>query len=177
MTQQTEDDTPPLASRRVVLAGAGAAAIAVLTGCTTYDQNAPAGGDDGDDEGGDDGVDPDPTGSAGTPGANPPKAGPSAPGPAPNAFASTADIPVGGGTLFGQRQVVITQPQAGTFKAFTAVCTHAGCVVAEVKNGTINCDCHGSRYKAADGTEATGPASRPLKPVTITVTGTDIHLA
>ena len=153
------------------MAGAGAAAIAVLGGCATYGQTAPAddAADDGDDAGG-------ATASSGTPTPGTLTPGTPAPG-APAPLASTKDIPVGGGKVFDQRRMVITQPQQGTFKAFSAVCTHAGCVVAEVKNGTINCPCHGSRFKAADGSVATGPASSALKPVAITVTGDDIRLA
>ena len=55
-------------------------------------------------------------------------------------------VPVGGGVILADEQVVITQPQEGVFQAFSAVCTHQGCVVSEVSDGTINCPCHGSRY-------------------------------
>ena len=72
-------------------------------------------------------------------------------------------------------RVVVTQPQKGTFKCFTAVCTHQGCVVADVKNGTINCPCHGSAFKIADGSVANGPATRALRAVDIKVAGTDIR--
>jgi len=73
--------------------------------------------------------------------------------------------------------MVITQPKAGTIKAFTAVCTHQGCVVADVSNGTINCPCHGSRFKVADGSVANGPATRGLRQISVTVDGADIKLA
>ncbi len=73
--------------------------------------------------------------------------------------------------------MVVTQPEAGTFKAFTAICTHQGCTVTNVSNGTINCACHGSRFKIEDGSVAQGPANGPLQAVDITVTGTAITLA
>jgi len=56
----------------------------------------------------------------------------------------TTDIPEGGGKIFASDKIVVTQPVAGEFKAFTAVCTHQGCIVANVKDGTINCTCHAS---------------------------------
>jgi len=40
---------------------------------------------------------------------------------------------VGGGIILPDEQVVVTQPSAGEFKAFTAVCTHAQCVVSSVR--------------------------------------------
>lgn len=82
---------------------------------------------------------------------------------------STGRIPVGGGTIFATGPVVVTQPDAGTFKCFSAVCTHQGCTVSEVKDGTINCPCHGSRYSITDGSVVQGPASEPLptRPITV----------
>jgi Rieske Fe-S protein len=71
-------------------------------------------------------------------------------------------VPVGGGKIFADQSVVVTQPSAGTFKAFSAICTHQGCTVSSVSGGTINCPCHGSKFKIADGSVAGGPAKRPL---------------
>jgi len=90
---------------------------------------------------------------------------------------STGDIPVGGGVVLEARQVVVTQPTAGTFKAFTAVCTHKGCTVASVTDGTITCPCHGSTFSATDGSVKGGPAAAPLAPVAVTVAGTTITVA
>ena len=69
---------------------------------------------------------------------------------------------------------MITQPQAGSFKAFTAVCTHQGCIVSTVSGGTINCPCHGSKFSIKDGSVVNGPATRPLAPIAIKVEGTSI---
>ena len=95
-------------------------------------------------------------------------------GNAPAALASTSQVPVGGGTILTAKKIVITQPQSGTFKAFTAVCTHAGCTVGSVSGGTINCPCHGSRFNIANGAVVNGPAASPLAPVNIKVQGTSI---
>ena len=82
--------------------------------------------------------------------------------------ASTADIPVGGGTIFPQAATVITQPTAGQFKAFSSICTHAGCPVTAVTD-TIACTCHGSRFAIADGSVVSGPATRALPARTVQV--------
>nr|WP_089325817.1 Rieske (2Fe-2S) protein [Actinomadura meyerae] len=78
-------------------------------------------------------------------------------------IAKAADVPVGGGKINGTEKVVVTQPTEGTFKAFTAVCTHQGCTVGSVAKGLINCACHGSEFKITDGSVAKGPADRPLR--------------
>jgi Rieske Fe-S protein len=91
-------------------------------------------------------------------------------------LATTAEVPVGGGVIFGEEKVVITQPTEGEFKAFTAVCTHQSCTVAEVKE-TINCTCHGSKFSVADGSVQDGPATSPLAEVPITVEGDSIVTA
>jgi nitrite reductase/ring-hydroxylating ferredoxin subunit len=155
--QSIEDSGGPVASRRAVLAGAGAiAAVTIVGGCATYD----AGG----------GAPPPPPLPPAQPGAD----GVAAP---PAALAQTGDIPVGSAVIVADRQVVVSQPAAGQFKAFTAICTHQGCLVSDVQGQTIVCNCHGSKFNATDGSVAGGPAGRPLKEVGIVVEGTDIRLA
>ncbi|MFC9702765.1 Rieske 2Fe-2S domain-containing protein [Streptomyces sp. NPDC056943] len=93
------------------------------------------------------------------------------------ALAKTSEIPVGGGTVFTEQKVVVTQPSAGEFKAFSAICTHQGCLVNKVADGTIDCPCHGSKYRIADGSVVAGPAPRPLPAEQINVSGGSITLA
>ena len=95
---------------------------------------------------------------------------------ADGALGPVSKIPVGGGAVFPGPQVVVTQPTAGEFKAFSAVCTHMGCIVNQVSNGTIDCPCHGSQYNITTGAVVAGPAPRPLPAKQITVSGTSIIL-
>lgn len=92
------------------------------------------------------------------------------------ALAQTADIEVGGGQIFADQEVVVTQPKSGEFKCFTAICTHQGCLLSSVSDGTINCDCHGSQYSIEDGSVVQGPATFPLDTEQITVSGDSISL-
>ena len=94
----------------------------------------------------------------------------------PVGLGSTSDVPVGGGKIFADQVVVVTQPTAGTFKCFSATCTHAGCLLHDVTGGTINCTCHGSQFSIVDGSVTRPPAERPLPTEQITVTGGQITL-
>jgi nitrite reductase/ring-hydroxylating ferredoxin subunit len=102
-------------------------------------------------------------------------AAPAAAGPAP-VTARAADIPVGGGKIFGEAEAVITQPSAGEYKAYSSICTHARCPVSEVTD-SINCNCHGSRFSLADGSVLAGPAQSPLPSRAVTVTGDTVSVA
>jgi Rieske Fe-S protein len=84
---------------------------------------------------------------------------------------NVADVPVGGGTIVASPGVVVTQPSQGSFKAFSAVCTHQGCLVSKVENGRIICACHNSMFSAADGSVVSGPATRALAARNVTVSG------
>jgi nitrite reductase/ring-hydroxylating ferredoxin subunit len=141
-----------LPGRRALLAGAGVTCAAMLAGCTTRDAN-------------DGGFTPAASGTA-----------TSADGsaPAPNALAATSQIPDGGGKIIAGERIVITQPRSRSFKAFSSICTHEGCFVNSVSNGTINCPCHGSKFSIKDGSVVRGPATRPLAPIAIKVEGTSI---
>ncbi|MGW6290790.1 MULTISPECIES: Rieske (2Fe-2S) protein [unclassified Streptomyces] len=146
------------ARRRTVLAAGAAGAAALATGC----------GSSGGDGGGD---------ASSTPTASDGASDGASPGASGGAeLARTADIPVGGGTVFPERKVVVTQPEEGEFKAFSAVCTHASCLVSTVSDGTIDCPCHGSKYSITDAAVEAGPATRPLPAERITVSGGVIRL-
>lgn len=146
-------------ARRTVVAAAGAAGLtAVLAAC---------GGSDEDASGG--------TGAASS-GAPSEEAG-GGEGGGGTELAATADIPEGGGMVFADQKVVVTQPSAGEFKAFSATCTHQGCAVKSVSDGVINCPCHNSNFSITDGSVQSGPAPKPLPAVRITVSGDSIQLA
>jgi Rieske Fe-S protein len=140
-------------TRRTILIATGAAgATALVVGC----------GDSGDSG---DGGDSTPTSTT-----------TASPGQEGRQLTTTDDIPVGGGKIFKAEEVVVTQPQDGEFKAFSAICTHQRCTVASVSEGTINCPCHGSRFSIADGAVANPPATQPLPEKKITVDGNSIRL-
>jgi Rieske Fe-S protein len=143
--QDTDQDSGT--NRRVVIAGVGAAGVAVaLTACGS--SSSSSGGS---------------TNSGSTGGAS--------------QTIKTTDIPVGGGKIYDQLNVVVTQPASGQYKAFSTVCTHAGCQVSAVKDGTIDCPCHGSKFSVTDGSVTTGPAASPLPAKTVSVSGDTITVS
>ena len=73
-----------------------------------------------------------------------------------------SEIPVGGGKIFTADKVVVTQPARGKYLAFSAVCTHVGCILDKVANGVIGCPCHGGEFKITTGAVVAGPPPTPL---------------
>ncbi|MFD7438489.1 Rieske (2Fe-2S) protein [Streptomyces sp. NPDC059861] len=139
-------------ARRTVIAAAGAAGLAVaLTACGSGDDSSSTGVDSDSGAGAGSGAD------GGT------------------ALAKTSEIPEGGGKVLGD--LVVTQPTAGEYKAFSSKCTHQGCAVKDVKDGVIICPCHDSRFSATDGSVQQGPATQPLAASEIVVSGDEIRLA
>jgi Rieske Fe-S protein len=92
--------------------------------------------------------------------------------PAPTApveLGSASDVPVGGAKLYRNARLVVSQPSKGHYAAFSAVCTHAGCVLGQVHKEEGSCPCHGSRFDVSTGKVLQGPASRPLPEVPVRV--------
>ena len=73
---------------------------------------------------------------------------------------------------------VVTQPSAGEFKAFSAVCTHMGCTVTKIVDGKIDCPCHQSQFDITTGTPtSSSQAKSPLPGKTATVSGDSVYIA
>lgn len=102
----------------------------------------------------------------------------SAPSGSPgDVLVATGDVPVGGGIILDDQKIVVTQPSAGEFKAFSSTCTHRSCQVTRVDEGSIVCLCHNSLFSVEDGSVQEGPADEPLPAVDVDVAGDDVVLA
>ncbi|MDF3299640.1 Rieske (2Fe-2S) protein [Streptomyces tropicalis] len=156
----SESLQPPVGpARRTVVAAVGAAGLAAaLTACGSDDMSSKGASDSGGGKGGSDGGSVS-VGAAGT------------------VVAKTSDIPEGGGMIFKEPAMVVTQPTKGEFKAFSSKCTHQGCPVTGISKGVITCPCHHSAFSIADGSVKHLPATQPLASVRIDVAGDEIKLA
>jgi Rieske Fe-S protein len=155
-SDMTEERPAGRTSRRTVLLGVGGVGtVAVIAACGSTSSSGGGSGNGGSGNGG--------SGSDTS--------------TASKDLGATSAIPVGGGKIFPDQLVVVTQPTAGAFKAFTAVCTHMGCTVNQVRNGLILCPCHGSEYSITDGAVKQGPAPTPLPAKQITVANDQITLS
>jgi Rieske Fe-S protein len=168
---ESSGERDPRPTRRGVLLGVGLAGLGgVLAGCSTaavpYDANEAGVPPNGPAPGGmpSSGAMTNQTapGSRATPSRSAPARKKAKPKLTGTVLGATSDIPVGGGAIYTAAKVVVTQPASGQYKAFSAVCTHVGCIVNKVTNGTIDCPCHGSEFKITNGAVVTGPAPSPL---------------
>ncbi|MGW0845728.1 Rieske (2Fe-2S) protein [Streptomyces sp. NPDC002787] len=167
----TSETTKPasIPGRRTVMAAAGVAGLAVaLTACGSEDDSSTS-VSSGAGAGGSASSDPTAEAGSSTTGGGDTSGG--------TEIAKTSDIPEGGGKIFESEGVVITQPEAGTYKAFSSACTHQGCAVKSISDGVINCPCHNSNFSIADGSVKSGPATKPLPTKEVSVSGESIMLA
>lgn len=149
--------TEQLTRRTTLAAGGGALGAALLAACGSSGgsggdsgSGSGSGGSDSSQEqsGGND------TDAAGTP------------------LAKIGEVPVGGSVQVasGGDPVLLSQPQKGTVKAFSAICTHQGCKVG-ADGDRFACPCHGSVFDAASGEVVSGPAPRPLESIPVRIEG------
>lgn len=141
----------PTVGRRAVFAGAGVVAVGAVAACS-------GGGTTTDDAGGQQEAGDAPQGAPGT------------------ALGPASEVPVGGGKIYSDQQIVVTQPAAGQYTGLSSVCPHQGCAVATVADGQIVCPCHDSRF-GLDGAVVKGPAQQPLQQRPVTVADGSITLA
>jgi nitrite reductase/ring-hydroxylating ferredoxin subunit len=73
--------------------------------------------------------------------------------------------------------VLVTQPKAGTFRAFDQRCTHLGSAVFPVP-GKKNfvCQSHGAEFDSLSGAVRRGPAEKPLGKFNVSVDKTSVYV-
>ena len=173
--------------RALVLGGAGALTLAALTGTaaaltaligrslhgdSSTNATATIGGPTPNDS-------PAPSAAESTPAAAPTEASSSHAASLPGRhIVAASDLPPGRALRFadgnGNPAWLLHEPN-GDFRAFSAICTHAGCSV-DLSGGQFVCPCHGGTYSASDGSVLGGPPPSPLPALRIKVVSGDVRL-
>ncbi|WP_181806541.1 Rieske (2Fe-2S) protein [Streptomyces shenzhenensis] len=125
--------TRPFASRRTVLRGA---AVTSAAGLGVAACKAPGG-----------------AATAGAAGATP---------TAPVDLGAESEVAKGGAQLYREHNVVVSRTADGALKAYSTICTHAGCPINKLQGTTLVCPCHGSEFDALTGKVVRSPATEPL---------------
>jgi Rieske Fe-S protein len=89
-----------------------------------------------------------------------------------------SNVMVGSGTKFqidASLTILVTQPRAGEYRAFSATCTHSGCIVNGVEDGQISCGCHGAKFNVETGAVEAGPARTALGKISVELRGSDLY--
>ncbi|MEV0222037.1 Rieske (2Fe-2S) protein [Streptomyces sp. NPDC050704] len=153
MSSESLQPAPTLCRRTLLAALGGAGLAATLTACGGSDDSSSGSAGSSESSG---------SGSSGSSGGE--------------ALAKTSEIPEGGGKVFADQGVVVTQPTAGDFKAYSTVCPHQKQRVNSVDNGVITCPAHGSQFSVTDGSVEKGPATSGLTAAKVMVDGDSIML-
>jgi cytochrome b6-f complex iron-sulfur subunit len=91
----------------------------------------------------------------------------------------TVDFPAGQGKVVpvNDKPVIVVNTAQGGLKAFSAICTHLGCIVAwDQPRQFILCPCHDGRFNAINGAVISGPPPAPLPELPVTVEGDTVYV-
>ncbi|MFD8818646.1 Rieske (2Fe-2S) protein, partial [Streptomyces sp. NPDC059627] len=73
-----------------------------------------------------------------------------------------SEVTKGGAQLYREHNVVVGRSADGVLKAYSTICTHAGCPINKLQGTTLVCPCHGSEFDALTGKVVRSPATEPL---------------
>ena len=80
-------------------------------------------------------------------------------------------------TSVESKAVIVVNTEKGGVKAFSAVCTHLGCIVYwHEERGVIQCPCHDGRFNPLNGWVISGPPPAPLAEHDVQVAGDEIYV-
>lgn len=83
----------------------------------------------------------------------------------PATVGNTEDFPLNSGTVVSvdNKPVMVVNTKAGGIKAFSAICTHLGCIAEwNQRKGVIHCPCHDGLFNPVTGEVVSGPPPRGL---------------
>ncbi|OIK23310.1 Rieske (2Fe-2S) protein [Streptomyces malaysiense] len=86
---------------------------------------------------------------------------------APVDLGAESDVAKGGAKLYKDHNMVVSRDKSGTLKAYSTICTHAGCPINKLQGTTLICPCHGSEFDAVTGKVVQSPATEPLAELSV----------
>ncbi len=84
---------------------------------------------------------------------------------APTEIGKVEDFPVNSSQVVSvnDKPVIVVNTKTGGVKAFSAICTHLGCIVNwNTRKGSIECPCHDGYFNPVNGSVVSGPPPRSL---------------
>lgn len=97
----------------------------------------------------------------------------------PSDVGAVADFPLNSGKIVSvnDKPVVIVNTKTGGVKAFSAICTHLGCVVTwNERKSIIHCPCHDGFFNAVTGAVISGPPPLPLAQYEVVIKDTRVFV-
>ncbi|MEU0964023.1 Rieske 2Fe-2S domain-containing protein [Streptomyces sp. NPDC005917] len=88
---------------------------------------------------------------------------------APVDLGAESEVAKGGAKLYPEHNVVASRSADGALKAYSTICTHAGCPINKLQGTTLVCPCHGSEFDAVTGKVVRPPATEPLNELPVKV--------
>ncbi|MFJ4949197.1 Rieske (2Fe-2S) protein [Streptomyces sp. NPDC088760] len=86
---------------------------------------------------------------------------------APVDLGAESEVAKGGAKLYRDHNVVVSRDEDGRLKAYSTICTHAGCPINKLQGTTLICPCHGSEFDAVTGKVVQAPATVPLNELSV----------
>ncbi|WP_074996042.1 Rieske (2Fe-2S) protein [Streptomyces misionensis] len=86
---------------------------------------------------------------------------------APVDLGAESEVAKGGAKLYRDHNVVVSRDDSGALKAYSTICTHAGCPINKLQGTTLICPCHGSQFDAMTGKVVQSPATVPLTELSV----------
>lgn len=93
---------------------------------------------------------------------------------------TTAEFPNSQGKVVpvNDKPVIVVRTEKEGIKAFSAICTHLGCIVEWDQNRQIIlCPCHDGRFSPLNGAVISGPPPAPLAQLPVSVEGDAIYVS
>ena len=92
---------------------------------------------------------------------------------------TTADFPAGSGQVvaINDKPVIVVNTAQGEMKAYSAICTHLGCIVEwDQRRQFILCPCHDGRFNPVNGAVISGPPPAPLPQLAVVVESDAVYI-